>query len=214
MSKAPGLDTEAYWQHIHGQRRALAEILGGLSPDQWEQPSLCEGWCIRDVAAHAISAPQLRMWGMPAMAWRGRFSMDRMGLVDGQRRGRAPIDEILGQYTTYDGSRHQMIGTHPLPDVLVHTQDVVRALGLGYEMPLEAALAAAKESIPVAWVMGAGQLVKHARFKATDVDWTHGRGPTIEGPIQELLMVISGRGRVATDLSGDGTAWLSGAAQA
>ena len=39
---------------------------------------------------------------------------------------------------------------------------------------------------------------------ATDVDWARGEGPTIEGPMQELLMLCAGRGRVATDLSGDG----------
>jgi hypothetical protein len=31
-----------------------------------------------------------------------------------------------------------------------------------------------------------------------------GSGPTITGPMQELLMVCMGRARVATEISGDG----------
>jgi Mycothiol maleylpyruvate isomerase N-terminal domain len=31
---------------------ALARLLEGLSDDEWEQPSLCAGWRVCDVAAH------------------------------------------------------------------------------------------------------------------------------------------------------------------
>jgi hypothetical protein len=41
---------------------------------------------------------------------------------------------------------------------------------------------------------------------ATDIDWARGRGPTLSGPMQELLMVCAGRSRVAVDLEGDGVA--------
>ena len=30
----------------------LARLLEGLSDDEWEQPSLCAGWRVRDAAAH------------------------------------------------------------------------------------------------------------------------------------------------------------------
>ena len=43
---------------------------------------------------------------------------------------------------------------------------------------------------------------------ATDIDWSRGRGPTLTGPIQELLMVCMGRARVAEGLSGEGTELL------
>jgi mycothiol maleylpyruvate isomerase-like protein len=44
---------------ITEQRLGLASLLEGLSDDEWEQPSLCAGWRIRDVAAHVAMAPQI-----------------------------------------------------------------------------------------------------------------------------------------------------------
>ena len=31
---------------------AIGEFLAGLSDSQWDQPSLCEGWRVRDVISH------------------------------------------------------------------------------------------------------------------------------------------------------------------
>jgi uncharacterized protein (TIGR03083 family) len=33
---------------------AFADLLAGLSPEQWERPSRCEGWRVADVAAHVV----------------------------------------------------------------------------------------------------------------------------------------------------------------
>lgn len=198
------MEADRVWRHIHAERRALRDVLQELTDDDWESPSVCTGWRIRDVAAHAIAAPQLRLRGMPAMAWRGRFNFDRMGLIDGRRRGQAPITDIISQYEIYDGSRHRMPGTLPLPDILVHFQDVVRALDRTHDMPVDAAAEAADQTRKVAGMLGARKLVNSVRMQATDIEWTRGRGPTIAGPMQELLLVCSGRIRVARDLNGDG----------
>ena len=41
-----------YFPVIAAERRAVADMLDGLSPQQWETQSLCSGWSVRDVAAH------------------------------------------------------------------------------------------------------------------------------------------------------------------
>ena len=46
------MDREQSWQVITEQRLGLARLLEGLSDAEWEQPSLCAGWRVRDVAAH------------------------------------------------------------------------------------------------------------------------------------------------------------------
>ncbi len=46
------MDTEESWAVIASQRRSLADLLERLSDEQWELPSLCDGWRLRDVAAH------------------------------------------------------------------------------------------------------------------------------------------------------------------
>jgi uncharacterized protein (TIGR03083 family) len=40
------------WTAIDDHRRALVRLLGDLSEEEWLQPSLCDGWTIRQVAAH------------------------------------------------------------------------------------------------------------------------------------------------------------------
>jgi uncharacterized protein (TIGR03083 family) len=36
------------------QRRRMEQLLAGLSDDQWEAPSRCDGWAVRDVVSHLI----------------------------------------------------------------------------------------------------------------------------------------------------------------
>ncbi|MFE7629234.1 maleylpyruvate isomerase N-terminal domain-containing protein [Kocuria sp. NPDC057446] len=40
------------WAVIDLQRRGTADLLAGISGERWDEPSLCEGWTVRDVAAH------------------------------------------------------------------------------------------------------------------------------------------------------------------
>ena len=49
---------------IAAERRELAGLLDGLSAEQWDAPSLCDGWAVRQVVAHLTmpfrySAPRL-----------------------------------------------------------------------------------------------------------------------------------------------------------
>jgi uncharacterized protein (TIGR03083 family) len=44
------------------EREEFAGLLAGLSPKQWEQPSLCTCWRVRDVVAHVLSYDELSRW--------------------------------------------------------------------------------------------------------------------------------------------------------
>ena len=37
------------------EREQFAELLAGLTDDQWDAPSLCSGWSVREVAAHTVA---------------------------------------------------------------------------------------------------------------------------------------------------------------
>ena len=37
---------------IAAERQALATVLSGLTPEQWDAPTLCAGWRVREVTAH------------------------------------------------------------------------------------------------------------------------------------------------------------------
>ena len=41
------------------ERADLADLLHVLTPGQWEAPSLCAGWRVRDVVAHLLGYDEL-----------------------------------------------------------------------------------------------------------------------------------------------------------
>ena len=207
------MDKATIWQHIHEERRSLAATLAGLDDEQWEQPSLCEGWTVKEVAAHVIAHPQIGWAQMPGMVARNLgHGYNAMIFREVKRLGeRSTRESILADFETYDSSTRKVPTTtpvEPLIDALVHHQDILRPLGLRHEMAPEAAAVAADRSRTLAFLSGSRAVVKGTRMVATDIDWSRGRGPTLTGPIQELLMVCMGRGRVAEGLSGEGTELL------
>ena len=44
---------------------------------------------------------------------------------------------------------------------------------------------------------------------ATDLGWTSGKGPDVEGPAEAILMAIAGRPAALDDLSGSGLSTLA-----
>lgn len=190
------MDKRVLWDHIVAERVALREQLRTLTPEEWDAPSLCDGWRVRDVAAHVIAAPQLT-WGptlkvLPQM-WRG---YNGAILHDGLRRGAAEPAAILADYDRWAEVRRgpaTVTSVEPLIDILLHTQDILRPLGRTHAMPVDAAMVAADRVRLLAPLMGSSHLIRGVRMEATDADWSRGRGPVLRGPMAELLMRCSGR---------------------
>jgi uncharacterized protein (TIGR03083 family) len=164
---------------------------------------------VRDVAAHIISSPQASLIGMLPAAVRARGRFHRLTDQEARRLGARPPAEIVADYRRFDGSRRHPSGTSvldPLLDVLVHTQDIVVPLGLTHSMPPDAARIAAERvrGLP-GFFFPLGRLVKGVRLEATDVAWTAGSGPTVRGPMEALLLLMTGRRTAALPrLEGDG----------
>ncbi|MCR1784140.1 maleylpyruvate isomerase family mycothiol-dependent enzyme [Nocardioides carbamazepini] len=209
------MDKAAIWAHIHAERAALADLLAGLDDDGWAHDTLCPGWTVHDVAAHVISTPQIGWAAMPGMLARnlGR-GYNTMIFREVKRLGaHATRESILGDFERYAASTHHVPTTtsvEPLIDALLHHQDIARPLGRHRTMPVEAAVVAADRVRRLAPLMGTGRLVRSVRLVATDVAWDRGTGPAVTGPIQELLMLASGRAPDPDLVSGDGLAVLPG----
>jgi uncharacterized protein (TIGR03083 family) len=72
-------------------------------------------------------------------------------------------------------------GRIALTDGLIHHQDIRRALGILREVPAERVLAALRFA-PGAPPIGAAKRLRGLSFAATDLAWTTGKGPVVEGP--------------------------------
>lgn len=212
------MDKATVWRHIHAERAALAETLNSLTDEQWEHESLCAGWTVKDVAAHVISTAKIKPTDMVGIAMRnlGR-GYNTMIFREVKRLSREQsVEQILADYTTYATSTRKMptvTVVEPLIDSLVHHQDILRPLGLSHEPDPQAAAVAADRCRTLSLLMGSRRVVKGVRMVATDVDWTRGRGPTVEGPMLELLMLCAGRAGEPALLSGDGLESLRRARQ-
>jgi len=66
------------------QRAALLGVLGHLSAEDWTRPTVCEGWTVKDVAAHLVEGELL--FGRLYRGELGELNLDTQGGVDRWRR--------------------------------------------------------------------------------------------------------------------------------
>ena len=193
------------------ERADLADFLTTLRPEQWETPSLCAGWRVRDVVAHAISYEELDFRGLARRMAAGGFHPDRanqVGVDELRDLGTDELVALLRRHLTPRGLTAWFGGTIALTDCVIHHQDIRRALGLPRPVPaarlrpvLRAALAAPQ--------VGGAWRTRGLRLVATDLRWSAGFGPEVTGPAEPLLMAIAGRRGVVGELSGPGVTKLS-----
>lgn len=60
------------------ERADFAAFLATPSPQQWQAPTLCARWRVRDVVAHVISYDELDARALLAQVVRGRFRPDQV----------------------------------------------------------------------------------------------------------------------------------------
>jgi uncharacterized protein (TIGR03083 family) len=207
------VDAETSWRVIEQQRLSLADLLDGLTDEQWNAPSLCDGWRVRDVAAHVALAPQapspLAM-AVEAVRAGGRFH--KLNRDVSVRHAEEPGVDLVAELREHAASRRLPKVTNYrniLFDILVHGQDIAIPLGIERTMPVDAARAGVERVWTMGWPFGVKRDLKRFRYTATDVDWSAGAGPEVTGPIDALLLALTGRPAALARLSGPGVAALT-----
>ena len=78
-------------------------------------------------------------------------------------------------------------------------------------MPLAAAREGADRVWRMGWPFSARRRLRGLRLSATDVEWAVGDGVEVRGPIQALLLLLTGRTAAALpQLTGSGVQRLAG----
>ncbi len=188
------------------ERRDLADYLDTLTEEQWERPSLCVGWTVRDVAGHVSSYDELSWPAVLALFGRSRFSLARCNQAGIERSRRLNTEELVRRLRAHAVPRGitAMFGSAiALTDGLIHHQDIRRALGHTRAVP-EERLVAALRFAPRARALPAPGNVRDLRLVATDCDWAHGTGPEVSGPGEAVLVALAGRQEALADLHGPG----------
>lgn len=188
------------------ERADFADFLETLTPDQWEQPTLCAGWSVRSVVAHVVSYDELSGRQLAQRFGRARLSLKRSNEIGlAEYRVRAP-EELIGimrrnpQPGRMLGKFGGMVG---FLDGLIHQQDIRRPLGLPRTIPA-ARLGRALELSLRAPPVGVSRRLTGLRAVATDLDWASGNGIEVRGPAEAMLLALAGRRAAADDLTGPG----------
>ncbi|GAA1852871.1 maleylpyruvate isomerase family mycothiol-dependent enzyme [Myceligenerans crystallogenes] len=200
------------WPVVHAERRALIVFLESLDDDQWDVPSLCDGWSVHDVVAHLIdSAKATRLNFIAGMA-RAGFDFDRQNALGVTReRGATPRETLSGLRAV--AGRTSTPPASPdtrLVEAIVHGEDIRRPLGTSGDYPLGAVERALRYQVRTPVSFGGGkQLVAGLTLKADDAEVSIGGGPSVTGPLLSLLLAASGRGTALGDLAGPGARELA-----
>jgi len=200
------------WKMIHAERARVADMLEGLTPEQWAAPSLVKGWSVHLAAAHMMKSGEqttpMFMTGMLKSGFRFNVMIDR----DVHEVGKLASPEIISRLR----ARTTTTNKPPAPtmamlgEVVVHGYDIRFPLWITDDSAEEARLACLEMFKASNFPIPSKKRIAGLRLNATDSTWSSGAGPEVNGPVQSLLLAITGRPAGLAALSGEGVALLKG----
>jgi uncharacterized protein (TIGR03083 family) len=191
---------------------ALADLLDTLPTQRWDTPSLCEGWRVREVAAHLTMPARYNEDAFMSELRDDEFDFTRLSNRIASRDANLPTSDLVGNLR--DEALHRWTppgGGQPgaLNHVVIHALDITVPLGEARS----ASDAAARRVLEDLTEGGT-----HAHFstgiggrnlQATDIGWSFGTGPALSGTAADLMLHMCGRSVPADRLNGDPLAKLN-----
>jgi uncharacterized protein (TIGR03083 family) len=180
---------------------ASFDLASRLTEDQWNVPSLCPGWAVRDVVVHL--AYHTHRSGLKEVL----PNLEKTTAMMVERENASSRDGLLRWLSSRPApTERKSRGT--LAELVIHQQDIRRPLGLPRDYPEDAL----RSSLDLCTTRSGNIFVIDRRFRlgrglrlvTTDLEWTLGKGPEVRGTAEDILMAIAGRRAVLLDLDGDG----------
>ncbi len=210
------LSAMAVAQDLVAERLALVDRLRGLPEQQWQTPSLCQGWTVHHVLAHLTTPFLIGRAAMGMRFLRGRGvagGMDNAARELAQRRPQELLD-VLEQNAGSTIGPPGLGLVPPMADAIVHSVDIRWPLGDPHDdhgnpsrlLPVLDFLMGPKSA---AGFLPPGRR-RGLRLVATDQSWAHGKGAEISGPSLALVLGLLGRAPALAELSGPGVPVLTG----
>lgn len=200
------LSAPAYWRLIHAERARVADLVDGLTDQQWRSTSLCSQWTTEQVVAHLTAAASTGTAAWLRSITLAGFNPDRHNA----RR----LAEHLGGTPRETGQKFRdaiALTVAPTKDyaawlgeVVVHGQDIARPLGIALTPDPAAVREAAAFFAAKDFAVKSNKAVRGLRLEADDADFAVGSGPLVRGPLLSLVMAMAGRRDYCADLTGDG----------
>jgi uncharacterized protein (TIGR03083 family) len=183
------------------ERDELVADLRTIPDADWEHPSLCDGWAVRDVVGHLI-----RVWtnwqrGLPIVIGLVRHGFRPNAWIrnDACKRaaGHSPdsliADLAATRCETTVGARFHPLAGISISEWVIHGQDIRRPLGIPHPFSTERLITVAETlTTRLPYPLGRARR-SHRRYVATDADWSWGTGEVVRAPLEEIVMRLAGR---------------------
>lgn len=196
------------WGMVFAAREDLASLADGLSAEQWDVQSLCDEWKVRHVVAHvALTADESLLGFLPVLLKSGfnvNKAISRTAIEHGDKMQPEEIVKSLREKLEARKTPPGVKVRGVLADVVTHTSDIRRPLGLPLDVPSDRLIASLDEFKGMGSILGNKKRVGALRLVATDIDWSTGEGPEVRGTGEALLMAMCGRKSALADLEGPG----------
>jgi uncharacterized protein (TIGR03083 family) len=184
-------DEDTLMAMAYAERADLAAYLATLTPNQWEKPSLCDGWSVKDVVGHMISYEELGTLGLIRRFAKGRIvHANQVGVDEFAALNPDELLMFLNNHLRPRGLTAGFGGMIALVVGTIHHQDIRRALGHPRTIPGDR-LTRILQRISSNPRLGAGRRIRGLQLTATDVDWTHGSGLEVIGSGEALMMAMA-----------------------
>jgi uncharacterized protein (TIGR03083 family) len=190
---------------ISAERRAFGAVLSSLPEPDWNAPSLCEGWRVREVVAHMTMPFRYPAPRFLAELARSRGKFARMSDRVARRDAQAPIGTLLAGWLTNVDNRWKPPGgglKGALTHDVVHGLDITIALGMHHPVSEAALRVVLDNATSPLNLKHFGTDLTGTRLEADDLDWAFGEGEPLRGAARHLLMVLMDRRLPAGVLSG------------
>lgn len=188
--------TEDIRRAVAAERRDQAELLAGLTEEQWHAPSLCAGWRVKEVVAHTTlpyrSSAGRVLKEILKSAGRFNHAADRMAKTDAAQLSTNDLVKTLKDNIDHPWTPPGGGVAGALSHDVIHGLDITVALGLDRVVPHDR-LKFVLDGMKPSNVKYFGADLDGKRLEATDLDWTFGEGEPVRGQAQDLLLLVCGR---------------------
>ena len=202
------MTTAALMSAVAAERRAFGDVLAALPESDWNAPSLCEGWRVREVVAHMTMPFRYPAPRFLAELVRSRGNFSRMADRVARRDARAPIGTLLDGWRTNENHPWKPPGgglTGALTHDVVHGLDITVPLGIEHPVSRPALRAVLDNATTPLSLKHFDRDLTGVRLEADDLDWAFGDGDPVHGRACHLLMVLMDRRLPSGLLSGAAT---------
>ncbi len=188
-------DTDVLYTATVAERRRLVTMLEGLPRTDWDRASLCEGWRVREVAAHLTMAYRYSGWAVAygVVKARGSFARfaDRAARHDASVMSDTDLLRSLADNVEHPWRPPGGGQAGALSHDVIHGLDITEPLGL--DAPPVATIRHVLDHAGPRSLKFFGVNLDGHRLEATDSDWQLGQGEPIRLTSREILLVITAR---------------------